>query len=67
MGRFCIIIVTAVSDEIDAEESCSSLQSEETVEEEEEKERRGGRDGHPSEGGHSRGRTNGFQQVDEQL
>ena len=66
MGRFRIINVTAVSDEIDAEESCSSLQSEETVEEEEE-ERGGGRDVHPSERGHSKDRSNSFQQVDKLL
>ena len=56
---------------IDAEDSCSSLQSEEVVEREEEKEEDGEGGGErrlergPSEGGHSEDRSSGFQQVAE--
>ena len=55
---------------IDAEDSCSSLQSEEVVEREEEEEYgEGGGERRlergPSEGGHSEDRSSGFQQVAE--
>ena len=54
---------------IDAEDSCSSLQSEEVVEREEEKDGEGGGERRlergPSEGGHSEDRSSGFQQVAE--
>ena len=61
-----IIVVAAVSDEIKDAEDNSSLQSEEAVDEEEHG--GGGREERhleqkPSEGGHSKDRGSGFQQV----
>ena len=66
--KLWIIVVAAVSDEVkDAEDSCSSLQSEEAVEEEEHGGGGGGGEGRLDEGGHSKDRSSGFQQVDKHL
>ena len=68
-----IMVVAAVSGEIkDAEDSCSSLQSEEAVEKEEHGGGGGGggeeeEEGRLGEGGHSKDRSSGFQQVDKHL
>ena len=66
--KLWIIVVAAVSDEIKDAEDSSSLQSEEAVEEEE----HGGGGGgggerRLGEGGHSKDRSTGFQQVDKHL